>query len=128
MNRDYFFMLFVLALRACNGLFSPKNKISPSLEGTYVNEPASSYSRAFDTLTIAKQGNDGNIYSVDRSVSFNRIKHGKLQAKEYHMEHWAAIYDERSNALADAKKGMPIAYIPAKKKLYLGSTAYLKIQ
>ena len=128
MNRVYSFMLFVLTLSACNGLFSGRDKINTSLEGTYINESASSYSRAFDTISIKEEGDDGNIYSIDRKVSFNRIKYGKLESKAYHMEHWIVIYDERTNILTDTKKRRVLTYFPGKKKLFLGKTAYLKIQ
>jgi hypothetical protein len=114
-------MFFGLLFGSC------KDKSLASLPGIYVNESASRYTKAFDTLTIAKEGNGGNIYSVARSVSFNRIKHGKLQSKEYHLNHWVAVYDERTNLLTDTKKGRSIAYIRGKKKLYLGNTAYLKL-
>jgi len=127
MKARYLFMVFSLFLAACSGLFS-KDKVSGSLSGTYVNQSASSYSRAFDTLLIAKQGDDGNIYSVDRNVSFNRIRHGKLQSNEYHMERWTAIYDDKKKILTGTKNGRALAYVPEKKILYLGNTVYLKIK
>jgi len=99
MDRNYFFMLICLFWIACGG------KTKTSLEGTYVNESAGSYSRAFDTLLITREALDGNVYAVDRSVSFNRIRHGKLQSRDYHMEHWIGIFDDRAQTLTDTKKG-----------------------
>ncbi len=126
MNHSYFFMLDAFLGAVCNRLFS-KNKMDKPLAGVYINQSASSYSRAFDTLTIAKQGTDGNTYTVERSVWFNRLILGKLESTEYHMDHWICIYDAKARLLRDTKKGRVYNYVPEKKKLLLNNKTYIKI-
>lgn len=127
MGKKYFMWVFGILITGCNSLSAGK-RIRALLPGTYVNESASSYSRVFDTLRIAKEGDDGNLFSVERSVSFNRLIQGKLCSKEYHLEHWTGIYDEGTNLLTDTKKGRVYVYVPEKKKLFLGNTVYLKLK
>jgi hypothetical protein len=121
MKNRYFFMFFSLFLWACK-------KGAVEIVGQYANESASAYSRAFDTLEITKEDNETNVFSVERRVSFQRIRNGKFLSKEYKLENWVALYDEKTNVLTDMKKGRMIECLPKKKKLLLGNTAYLKIK
>jgi len=121
MKTRYFFMFFGLFFWACK-------KKPVEISGLYINESASTYSRAFDTLEITKEDNETNIFSVERSVSFQRIRNGKFLSKEYKLENWMALYDEKTNVLTDLKKGRTIECLPEKKKLFLGNSVYLKIR
>jgi len=114
-------MLFGFLFWACK-------KEPGDITGRYVNESSGSYSRAFDTLEITKQDNETNIYSVERRVSFQRIRSGKLLSKEYKLENWVALYDAKTNVLTDMKKRRTIECIPEKKKLFLGNSVYIKIK
>jgi hypothetical protein len=127
MNRIYFFMLRVLGGGVWNRLFS-KNKMDKPLAGVYINQSASSCSRAFDTLTIRKQPADCNTYAVDRSLWFNCLRQGKLESNEYPMSRWIGIYDEKTRLLRDIKKGRVYNYVPKKKKLLLDNKTYIKIK
>jgi hypothetical protein len=121
MKQTYLFMLFGLLFWACK-------KESEEISGKYINESSSSYSRAFDTLEISKEDNETNIFSVERRVSFQRIRNGKFISKEYKLENWIALYDAKTNVLTDMKKGRTIECLPKKKKLFLGNSVYLKIK
>jgi hypothetical protein len=114
-------MFFSLLLWACK-------KEPGDISGQYVNESSNSYSRAFDTLEITKEDNETNVFSVERRVSFQRIRNGKFLSKEYKLEHWMALYDAKTNVLTDMKKGRAIQCLPEKKKLFLGNSVYLKIK
>jgi hypothetical protein len=114
-------MFFSFFLWACK-------KGPADISGQYVNESASTYSRAFDTLEITKEDNETNIFSVERRVSFQRIRNGKFFSKEYKLENWIALYDAKTNVLTDMKKGRTIECLPEKKKLFLGNSVYLKIK
>jgi len=98
------------------------------LAGVYINQSASSYSRAFDSLTITKQSPVGNTYTVQRSVWFNRIRQGKLESSEYHMGCWIGIYEEKTKRFRDTKKLREYTYTPGKKKLHFDNRTYLKIK
>jgi len=121
MKDRYFFMLFSLFFWACK-------KEATNITGQYVNESASTYSHAFDTLEITKEDDETNIFSVERRVSFQRIRNGKFLSKEYKLENWTALYDAKTNVLTDMKKGKTIECLPEKKKLFLANTVYLKIK
>ena len=115
------FMVFSFLFWACN-------KQPKVIAGKYVNESSSTYSRAFDTLEITKEGTEENIFSIERRVSFQRIRNGKFLSKEYQLENWMAFYNPKTNVLTDMKKGRTIECIPEKRKLFLGNSTYLKIK
>jgi hypothetical protein len=121
-------ILLVGGLVACQPYFSDETKIKAFLPGTYVNIAEGEFSKAVDTLLIQKEGLDGNTYSIIRKVSFQRIKQGILQAKEYQSEHWIGIYDEKDKVLHETKRGRTLSYVPEESKLYLGNTEYEKVQ
>jgi hypothetical protein len=114
-------MFFSLIFWACK-------KEPGDISGQYANESASTYSRAFDTLVITKESSEENIFSVERRVSFQRMRNGKFMSKEYKLENWMALYDAKTNVLTDMKKGRTIECLPEKKKLFLGNSVYLKIK
>src|ERR1700734_2778543 len=105
MKTRYLFMLFGLLLGSCK-------KEQRNISGQYVNESAGTYSRAFDTLAITNENNEENIYSIERRVSFQCIRNGKFISKQYKLEHWMALYDAKTNILADMKKGRMIECFP----------------
>jgi hypothetical protein len=113
-------MFFGLCLTACN-------KIKESLPGTYINHTAGSYSIAFDTLVISAASDEENSFLIERKVSFQKIRHGILQSKEYHLENWLSIYDDKTKVLTETKRGRVLTYVSEKKKLYLNNSVYQKI-
>ena len=121
-------LFYLLLFSSCNTLFSSDDKIKAFLPGTYVNLAESEFSKAVDTLLIRKEGLYGNTYSITRKVSFQRIRKGVLQPKEYQREQWVAIYDEKEEVLHEMKRDRTICYVPAKSKLWLANNEYEKIQ
>ncbi len=117
-------MFFGLLLSSCKNI-SADNGIKNFLPGVYVNHSAGSYSIAFDTLVVTHE--DENIFSVERKVSFQKIRHGVLQSKEYHLEQWLAVYNDETKVLTETGKGRILSYVPEKKKLYLNNSVYQKI-
>ena len=129
MTKTIFTLFFcLLLLNSCNTLFSSDDKIKAFLPGTYVNLAESEFSKAIDTLLIRKEGLDGNTYSITRKVSFQRIRAGVIQPKEYQREQWVAIYDEKQEVLHEMKRFRTICYVPEKSKLWLANNEYEKIQ
>jgi hypothetical protein len=127
MKPGFITFFYCLLLSACNGMFA-KDKVRDSLPGTYINQSSGNYSIAFDTLIISKENDGGNSFSIERKVSFQKIRHGVLQSKEYHLEHWLAVYDDKIKVLTETKKGRMMTYVPEKKKLYLANNIYIKIE
>ena len=74
MWKSYVMGIFSFLMMACS------DKAKSSLPGTYINQSAGEYSRAFDTLVITPD--EGNSYSIERRVSFQRFRHGKFESKE----------------------------------------------
>jgi hypothetical protein len=128
MKGGFITFFYCLLLSACNNIFTTKNKVKESLPGTYVNHSAGSYSSAFDTLIISKESEEGNSFLIERRVSFQKIRHGVLQSKEYHLEHWLAMYDDKTKVLTETKRGKILSYNPDKQKLYLNNSVYQKIE
>jgi len=118
----------LIFLMACHHYFQDDSKIKAFLPGTYVNIAEGEFSKAIDTLLIQKEGLDGNTYSIIRKVSFQRIKEGVMQPKEYQSEQWIGIYDERDKVLHETKRGRTLTYVPDESKLYLGNAEYEKVQ
>jgi hypothetical protein len=118
---------FVL-LMGCQHYFQDDSRIKAFLPGTYVRISEGEFSRAIDTLLIQKYGLEGNGYRILRKISFQRIKDGKLQAKEYQTEQWFGLYDEQDLVLHEMKQGRTLTYVPDQSKLYLGNAEYEKLQ
>ena len=127
MKKYFLVMLYGLLLSACNNIFQKTNPVKLSLQGTYINQSAGRYSIAFDTLVISKEYEEGNSFLIDRKVSFQKIRHGVLQSREYHQEHWLTIYDDKTKVLTETKSGKVLSYNPDKQKLYLNNSVYKKI-
>jgi hypothetical protein len=125
MKEMWCMIFYGLLLAGCNNIFRDTDKIKSSLPGTYINQSAGSYSIAFDTLVINTENE--NIFSVERRVSFIKIRHGIQQSREYHLEHWLAVYDDKTKVLTETKRGRILSYVPEKKKLYLNNSVYQKI-
>jgi hypothetical protein len=126
--KQFISISLAIALFSCHSFFASDEKIKAFLPGTYVNIAESEFSKAVDTLIICKDGLDGNTYTINRRVSFQRIKEGVLRAKEYETEQWIGIYDENDKVLHETKRGRIISYVPEKSKLYLGNAEYEKVQ
>jgi hypothetical protein len=121
-------LLLTTIIMGCHSYFSSDEKIKAFLPGTYINIAEGEFSKAVDTLLIQKEGLDGNTYSITRKVSFQRIREGVLQPKEYQQEKWIGIYDEKDKVLHEIKRGRVLVYVPEKSTLYLGSAEYEKVQ
>jgi len=115
-------------LAGCNGRSAGKKNILENLTGVYVNESISAYSKAIDTLSIAKEGSDAPVFLITRHVVFQRIRKGKTGIKEYELEKWVAVYHENTGELIETKKGRVLTYNANEQKIYLGNTGYKKLR
>jgi hypothetical protein len=54
-----------------------------NLEGTYSSQATGKYAVAYDTLVISPSNADAKLYFITLKTSFQKIRHGKLFAKEH---------------------------------------------
>ncbi len=104
-----------------------KDPVKLFIEGTYVSSYATRYSKGNDTLEIGALSKDGNNYHINRYVTYQRIRNGKLLAKESKQEQWLCIYKAIDRILYETKAGKIISFIPEGDKLLVGNTQYRKI-
>ncbi|MET4546284.1 hypothetical protein ABIE26_003611 [Pedobacter africanus] len=113
--------LFVIAgfLLGCNP--------SASLEGTYINNAASEFSIADDTLVVEQS--EGNRYLLHRSTGFRLLndkgKPGKLQ---YEKEEWTAVYDTDADVLRESRNGIIITFNADRSIMTAGKRKYKQIK
>jgi len=81
-----------------------------------------------DTLIVTKSNEDGNVYSISRHMSYQKVVDKKLQPREYKSENWIGVYNEQEKVLHEQKHGAIISFNSEKKSLTVGSNEYQKIK
>jgi hypothetical protein len=109
------------ALLACHS----KN---PGLSGIYVNQAKSEYSVASDTLIITAVSLTEKTYSVERHVSFQKIRNGQKEPVEFKQEKWNATWNSDQQVLAETEYGRQIRLSPDKPGVLLKNTLYQQIR
>lgn len=100
-------------------------KIRSFIPGTYINKAGSEFSIANDTLVI--EPSESNIFYIHRKTGFNLVTDGKIGKREYEIENWNAVFDEKTKTLTETKKGKLITFYPDSLRLKVGNRSYQKI-
>jgi len=122
--------LLILALSfttACNSI--QQDKTEAFIPGTYVKHFDDQYFKdGEDTLIVTKSNEDGNVYSIARHMSYQKVVDQKLQPREYKSENWIGVYNEKEKVLHEQKHGATISFSPEKNSLTVGTNDYKKIK
>lgn len=113
--------LFVLAvfLLGCNQ--------TASLEGTYINNAASEFSIADDTLVVEQS--ESNRYLLHRSTGFRlQDDKGKPAKLQYEKEEWTAVYDTDADVLRESRNGVIITFNADRSIMTAGKRKYKRIK
>ena len=117
-------LLFLAALyTACGG-----NEIKNTIDGIYVHQAESEFSKAFDTLTVTPYDAKAETFIIIKKTGFHRIKNGKLQPKENKQESIITVWDEETHQLQDVKEGKIYTFPAAGNELLAGTAKYRKIK
>jgi hypothetical protein len=108
-------------------LSSGKSNGEKTVEGRYVVQSKGEFSVADDTLAISPVANRKDIFSIERSVGFQRITEKGTGPKERKQEKTTAIWDAESGQLREQKIGRVYFLSADGSQLVIGSTAYTKI-
>lgn len=121
------FLLFILAvILSCENAtsrFSDNNSVA----GTYVKQAKSEFSVADDTLSITPVTGQKNLFSVKRTVSYQRIIKKGARPKESRQETATAIWEPESRQLKEQKYGRLYALSEDGSQLMIGATVYTKL-
>ena len=98
-----------------------------TLEGIYISQAASEFSKAFDTVTISSFNPGAATYVIIRKTGFCRINNGVLQPKQYKIEQSTGLLDDGHLQLKEQKKGTLYSFTSSGDELLVGSTRYKKI-
>lgn len=93
--------------------------------GVYARSVANEFSEGRDTLVI--QQLDGDAYTIQHRMGYQRIIGGKKGPVETKVERWSALYDEAQNVLKETKRGRVLSFNAETKTLFVGSSAYQKL-
>ena len=96
-------------------------------EGTYVMQSKSEFSVAEDTLIITPVTGQKDLFSLKRSVGFQRITGKGVQAKELKQETATAIWEAGSSKLKEQKHGRIYSVSADRGQILIGSSIYTRI-
>lgn len=94
------------------------------IPGRYARSVQNEFSEGRDTLVIENIGDDN--YSIQHRMTYQRITNGKAGAPEKKNESWMALWDEKSGALVEQRRGRLITFQPSKRTLMVESSLYQK--
>lgn len=94
------------------------------IPGTYARSVQNEFSDGRDTLVIENIANDN--YSIQRRMTYRRITNGTAGALEKKTERWTALWDEKSGALVEQRRGRLLTFQPSKRTLMVESSLYQK--
>jgi hypothetical protein len=98
-----------------------------TVEGSYVAQSKSEFSVADDTLSINTIPGQQFIYSIKRSVGFQRVAEKGVKSKVTKQEIATAIWDPESGKLNEQKHGRVYSLSADGSQLMIGTTIYKKI-
>ncbi|NTS41940.1 hypothetical protein HRG84_13570 [Flavisolibacter sp. BT320] len=100
---------------------------SETVEGTYVMQSKSEFSLAEDTLAITPVLGQNDLFSLKRSVGFQRITEKGVKAKELKQETATAIWEAGTSQLKEQKHGRIYSLSADGNQLSIGSSIYKKV-
>lgn len=121
-------VIIASALVFALGCKSSSNNIKSFIPGTYIKSINTEYSNGMDTLIVEMISDAGNNYRIKRHSGYQRIRDGKILARETKSEEWIAIYSENEKVLHEIKYGKIISFDPTNSGLYVGSARYTKLE
>jgi hypothetical protein len=118
------YILGILLLgAACRSVTEP---VADFIPGVYVRPFQTEFAVGSDTLELSLQS--ANVYLIHKRSGFNRVKEGKLQAKEWRGEKWTAAWNTEKEVLEEMKRGKLLHFNVADGKLFLGASEYVKVK
>jgi hypothetical protein len=112
-----FIVPFLFILFSCH--FGSES-VRDFIPGTYV--------KGTDTLVIARQSSQSNVYYILRKTSFQRVRNGKPQRRQYETEQWMGVYSEPEKIIRETRRGKILSFDPAMNRLYLERKEFTKIK
>lgn len=117
-------LLIITAVAGCN---DPQGAaVKDFMPGTYARRVQNEFSEGCDTLVITGLGNEA--YGIEHRMSYRRIREGKPLPEERKVEKWTALYDEKTVALRETKRGRVLTFQPEQNTLFVGGSEYKKVQ
>ncbi|WP_121356766.1 hypothetical protein [Flavisolibacter nicotianae] len=98
-----------------------------TVEGNYVAQSKSEFSVADDTLSINAIAGQQSMYSIKRSVSYQRVTEKGTRPKESKQEFATAIWEPQSSQLKEQKHGRVYSLSADGSQLMIGTMIYTKI-
>src|SRR5215213_8204097 len=98
-----------------------------AIEGTYVRNAESEFSKAWDTITIKPYNESAGTYIIYWNKGFQRTREGKLLAKEFKKEELMGEWDSQKQQLSENKKGLLFSLSASGKELRLNNTTFQKL-
>ena len=127
MKKIYEVIFLAVLLTSC-GEKSKSPEIKGIINGTYVRQAASEYSKAQDTLIVTPYDLRAGTFLILRKTGFQRIVNGRLQPRETRSENMITVWDEETHQLQELKVGKLFTFPYDGKELLAGTAKYIKIE
>ena len=127
MKKTYGLLFLAVLSTACGENENVAGKKS-TINGIYVHQAESEYSKAMDTLIITPYDAKAGTFIIMRRTGFHRIKDGKLQPKENKLERMISVWDEETHQLQELKGGKLYTFPDSGRELLAGTAKYLRIE
>jgi hypothetical protein len=98
------------------------------IEGIYIGQSQSEFSRAFDTIHIKAFNKEAQTFVIVHKTGYQRIDHGVLQKMHYKTDSSVGLWDEESGQLREQRHGRIYSFPLKGQELLLGSSRYQKIK
>ena len=125
MKRFVSFVITATLFTHCGTGIKTDNAIH--INGSYINQAESEFSKAYDTIVISSYDEKAATYLIIRKTGFFRISNGILQPKQYKAEKSIGVLEEEHLQLQEQKKGIIYSFTSSGDELIVDGTRYLKI-
>lgn len=118
-------VILVLFFAACS---TNKNKKETTVQGLYITQFETEYSKGMDTIVITPLNSEAGIFHYVRRVGYRRISNGVLRPVEHKIENSICVFNENTAQLSEQRHGRMYSLSSDGNELHSGNSIYKRIQ
>ena len=118
-------IILSFALAACSNEQKTKKD---SIQGLYVTNYESEYSKAMDTIEITPVNKNAGTFNYIRRIGYRRVSNGNIGSVEYKTETSTCVFDENTSQLNEQKYGRVYSLSTDGNQVVCGSSVYKRIR
>jgi hypothetical protein len=118
-------IIFALLFAACG---TNKNEKKTTVQGLYVTQFQTEYSKAMDTIDITPLNSEAGTFNYVRRVGYRRISNGVLGPMEHKTENSTCVFNQETAQLHEQRHGRIYSLSSDGNQLISGNSVYRRIQ